>query len=449
MSKTPPNAPHVDPSVAKVLDLSSNRHVAPMMQLVEDLSRADDPQDVLRTFGEGIRKVRPIHAYLSLSTRGLGPGQFKITRYLPGFTERELEPSDPWSNWHKLPVLSGGLLGQIVEAGAPVILHDLKLRDDPAIADMLAPYGSLMAVPLFDQGLAQNWAIQLNDGPDGFTVEELDESILRANLVGSTVRNVLVAKQLREANTWIEHEIDQIASIQKTLLPAEVPQIPGLAIATHYETFDRAGGDMFDFVNVFDGPDVTSTPWGLFIADASGHGPAAAVVAAMMHTILRTYPKRPRGPAEVLEYANRHLFAKRIADSFVTAFLAFYDPALRRLQYCRAGHPPPLLKHGDTRPVDRIESAGNVPLGVLDQVGYEDGSITLEPGQSLVLYTDGITEARDAGGGYFGVEGIESAIASCTGEPDCVVAAVVQSLHEHQGRARPDDDQTIVAVQVR
>ena len=443
---------NIESSVATALDVSSSERVGLMMDLVVKLSRAHDPQEVLRVFADGFRRVQSFNAYLSLSIRGLKAGQYKITRFLSDFADGSLQGVDPWSRWHEIKALRGGILGSIIAGARPVILHDLHVDHDEAVGDMLAPYRSLMAIPLFDDGQPLNWAIELDEEDNRFSVEQLEEAILRANLVGNTVRNVLIAKQLGEASSWIQREIDQIASIQRSLLPAGIPQIPGLEIATHYQTFNSAGGDLYDFMTTRPdgGAGEPDDSWGILIADASGHGPSAAVVTAMLHSIVHTFPSLPRNPAEVLEYANRHLMTKQIADSFVTAFFAMYDPSSRRLRYSRAGHPPPLLKQsfGPGGAALRIDDAGAIPLGISEDVGYVDASVQLEPGQTLVLYTDGITEANGPGGNMFGVDGIERAVKDCTGEPGCIVESIVGSLRAHQAGARPTDDQTIVAIQV-
>src|SRR5205814_10421494 len=116
------------------------------------------------------------------------------------------------------------------------------------------------------------------------------------------------------ANAHILREIDHIAAIQRSMLPEPLPQIPGVVLDASYDTFDRAGGDYYDVVPLRRmGRGVQRDPYGpscVLIADASGHGPSAAVVVAMMHAMMRTYPKEPRGPAELLHYFNQHLLAR-------------------------------------------------------------------------------------------------------------------------------------------
>ncbi len=98
--------------------------------------------------------------------------------------------------------------------------------------------------------------------------------------------------------------------------------------------------------------------------------------------------------------------------------------------------------------VVRLDGVGGVPLGVLEAVEYQEESIILDPGQTIVLYTDGITEALSPQGRMFGVEGIEISLIECTGAPDCVISHVTEALKAHESNVRPNDDQTIVVMKV-
>src|SRR5262249_36575182 len=145
--------------------------------------------------------------------------------------------------------------------------------------------------------------------------------------------------------------------------PQELPEIPGLKAAASYRTLGDAGGDLYDFVPLGQrvGSDGTDHRWAVLIGDVSGHGASAAVVMAMLHSILHAFPHRPVGPAEVLTYANKHLCAKRIGNVFATCILCFYDPDTRALTYARAGHPPAILAAGNGSDSRRLEEAGDLP----------------------------------------------------------------------------------------
>ncbi len=133
----------------------------------------------------------------------------------------------------------------------------------------------------------------------------------------------------------------------------------------------------------------------------------------------------------------------------MTALFAIYDPMTRQFTYSRAGHNPPLLMWPQRgREISRLEENGGVPLGIVAGESYGETSITLVPGQTLVLYTDGITEATSPAGKMFDIKGIETSLTECTGEPECVIDHLTTAVREHEAGIRPRDDQTLVVIRV-
>ncbi len=449
----------------RILHYPDNKRLPVLLDLVSDLSKANDPSQVLRAFGMGWSKLAGSSGYISLSCRGLEPGEYRITRMLVLDSTLMSRGDNLWAPSGELPIHTDGLLGQIVRGAKPVIVQDLDVKDDPVLGDSIAEYCSLTATPLFDGGEILNWAISLSQDPSVHTEKELEDVLLRSNLVGGTVKHVQTAKKLREVHQRIKDEVEKIANIQRALLPETLPDIPGLSIAARYQTYDQAGGDMYSFHPLGTGLSHTiKNPdgrWAIFIGDVSGHGPAAAVVMAMVESMLASYPMTPDTTGQVLDYLNKHLCSKRIYSTFVTAFHALYDPATRRLTYSRAGHPPALWRKpgsdgantGDIGAanevdVEELEAVGGLPLGVMPEETYEDASVVLEPGQTLVLYTDGIPETRSPDGAFFGTEGIVRALCDCSGEADCAVDTVMQHVRKHEAGERPQDDQTLVVMRV-
>ena len=435
----------------RTVDLSGNQRVAILMETMGAVSRATDPEQVIELFSQGMMRLNGRRGLMAINTRGLQPGQYRITRLVHDDGEKVIDSSTAWSDAGDATIREGGFFGHLIRTAYPELIHHFHLQDDPVIGSVLERYGSMMAIPIFDDGEPLNWAIFLHREDDGFDADDLEQAILRSNVIGRAARNVQIASQLRQAHGLIQAEVEQIATIQRTLLPAKIPDIAGLRFATSYETFDQAGGDRYDFIAISrcheTGAVEDESAWMLLIADASGHGPAAAVVTAMVHAILHAYPDQPCGSAELLGHLNQHLVAKRIESSFVTAFLGIYDPTARTLTYSRAGHDPPLVKSA-SGPVHRLNEIGSIPLGIMAGVEYQQATVELEPGQTLVLYTDGITEARSPAGEMFGVAGMERALASCSGEASCVVESIRRDLLAHEAGVRPRDDQTLIAIEV-
>jgi phosphoserine phosphatase RsbU/P len=439
----------------RILDFPDNKRLPVLMGLVSDLSKAINPSEVLRVFGAGWAELAGASGYISLSCRGLKPGEYRITRLFARDDVQIDRDEALWQPSGDKPIHAGGLLGKIVSGGKPVIVQDLDVRDDPVIGDAIAGYRSLTATPLFDGGKPLNWSINLSKDAGVHTEKELEDVLLRSNLVGGTVRHVQTAKKLREAHQRIKDEVARIANIQQALLPEKLPEIPGLSIAAKYQTYDEAGGDLYFFHEMGAGFGHTSKKpdgrWAILIGDVSGHGPAAAVVMAMVESMLASYPMTPDTTGQVFDYLNQHLCAKRIFSTFVTAFSALYDPATRMLTYSRAGHPPPLWRKPNTNgrvDVEELSGVGGLPLGIIPTETYADTTIQLEPGHTVTLYTDGIPETRSPNGEFFGTAGIENALRECSGEADCAVDTIMKHVRQHEAGSKPQDDQTLVVMKV-
>jgi sigma-B regulation protein RsbU (phosphoserine phosphatase) len=442
-----------DPDLAGMgfVDITGHAGITAFMRMAPAISAATTPEQVVDAYTDAVRRLRQAgeksFALITLSTVGVEPGHYRITRII-GFDGLNRLPDSPWNHKDRLPVVSGGLMGRIIHAGLPALCPHLDLPDDPVLGDFLSQCGSMIAVPAFMDGKPTHWNFQFRREAGGFDADDLATAILRANMIGSNVRNVQVNQELRQLNEQMREDVKRIAQIQHALLPENLPLIAGLDIAASYQMYDQAGGDIYDFVSLgrADGGRANDPEgrWVILVGDVSGHGPAAAVVMAMLHAILRTFPRAPKGPHELLRYANHHLVAKQIENSFVTALLGIYDPPTRRFSYARAGHPPPIVKSGEK--LIQLDDAGDLPLGIIADTPYICAQVTFEPGETLVLYTDGITEAAGPDGNDFGVEGVKRALSCCDGTPNCVIETITEQVQKHQKGIHPNDDQTILAI---
>ena len=216
-----------------------------------------------------------------------------------------------------------------------------------------------MAIPMFDQGVALNMVILLRKEPAAFASEELPELVWMSNLFGRATSSLVMSEDLQRANQALDREMKAVGDIQRSLLPAHLPKIPTLDIATHYHPSQRAGGDYYDFFPLPDGK------WGIFIADVSGHGTPAAVLMAVTHCIAHTNPGQAQPPAQILDYLNHHLATLYTSqnESFVTAFYGVYDPSLAALTYACAGHNPPRLKRCQDGTLLALESSRRLAPG--------------------------------------------------------------------------------------
>src|SRR5262249_17660593 len=231
------------------------------------------------------------------------------------------EQINPWKEPDRLPLFQGGLLAELIYGNHPMIINDLQLgRDEPA-AQYLSGFRSLVAIPMFDQGVSLNMVISLAREPGAFADEELPEMVWLSNLFGRATYNLVLSDELKETNHTLDQELKGVGEIQRSLLPAQLPQIAKLDLAAYYQPSQRSGGDYYDFFALSDGR------WGILIADVSGHGTPAAVLMAVTHCIAHTNPGACETPARVLTYLNQQLarLYTRKNDTFVTAFYGVYD----------------------------------------------------------------------------------------------------------------------------
>ncbi|HJW91136.1 MAG TPA: PP2C family protein-serine/threonine phosphatase, partial [Anaerolineales bacterium] len=191
----------------------------------------------------------------------------------------------------------------------------------------------------------------------------------------------------------IEEELHLARLVQETLLPKDIPSIPGWELASHWLPAREMSGDFYDFLALPDGR------LGLIIGDVSGKGMPAALVMAITQSILRATAERITPPAEVLERANKLILPHMPANMFATCLYMILDPATGCLQFANAGHNLPILltDRGVVEP-----RATGMPLGLLPGMTYDQKDVHLEPGNRLLMYTDGLVEAHNPQREMFG-----------------------------------------------
>jgi sigma-B regulation protein RsbU (phosphoserine phosphatase) len=168
---------------------------------------------------------------------------------------------------------------------------------------------------------------------------------------------------------------------------------------------------------------------------------------AIIHTVLHAHPAAVTGPAELLRHANRHLCDKKLRG-FVTLFLAVYEPTNRRLTYSSAGHPPPLHKTVNENIPTELDQANSYPIGIDAEESFQEASIQISPGDLLLLYTDGITEARSRAGQMLDVPALRQAFEIAGNSPAAVIQRLRALVRDHQQGGAALDDQTMVVAKV-
>lgn len=409
------------------------------------ISGVSDPEELVETYWKNIHDLLSVDDYISLSRRGVEPPDYLITR-----SSRFTEDINPWIERHKLPRLRGGLLGEIAYADKPVIIDDLPavLKPDDPAHFYLAGFQSLVAYPQYDAGQALNVTCMLLPLGHAIDHEVIPTIHWQSGLFGRGTQNLVLRNSLAAALASLDKELQTVGSIQRSLLPVTLPNIPGFELAASYETSARAGGDYYDFFPLEGGR------WGIFIADVAGHGTPAAVLMAITHAIAHAKPNTHTPPAALLGFLNRQLCrAYTHNGAFVTAFYAVLDPETRNLEYSVAGHNPPRLVHGGR--VLPLSANIALPLGIEDSETYGQSSATMQSRDLLLLYTDGITEAMPASIAgsspiqreLFGVERLDKVVLDFTNAaPTECIARIRAAVAAFAENAPPADDATLIAI---
>jgi sigma-B regulation protein RsbU (phosphoserine phosphatase) len=339
----------------------------------------------------------------------------------------------------------------VLDQMKPAIVSMIEPDLQRALAAYQLPTRSAMVIPIYLDGRISRWVLVSGIAEHQFASVDLEQAVLLANLAGTYMARIEETEALARANSWIKKELNDIARIHGLLLPQEKVAIKGTSYASYFQSCDTAGGDYFDIVNLSDlifknAGDGKADSWGVIIADASGHGAAAAVEVAMFDAILRTYRAGQNdGPASVFNYTNHYFFTRKLRGSYITALIMSYDPQTATLTYANAGHPPALLLSPDGQL--QVLQHADIPLGVEQEWQWQNMQISLEPGTLIVTYTDGITEAMSPDKEQFGMERLCNIVQQCSGVDDCI-ARVRAAIETHQGGGKQTDDHALLAFKI-
>ena len=240
----------------------------------------------------------------------------------------------------------------------------------------------------------------------------------------------------------IESELALARQIQRSFVPLVPPELPGYEVASHYEAAYEVGGDFFDVFRLVSDPDRLA----IVIADVTGKGIAAAMLMAFARPLIHAAVDNARAPAEALLRTNRILVEERRSALFITALCAIVDLATGQLRLSNAGHESPLLVPGDGGPVRWLEGSGPM-IGAFGSLELGECRSDLAPGDTVLLYTDGVTDARASSGERFGDERLLEVIDRCRGETARqTVDSIAAATRAFQGEMPAADDVTIVAI---
>jgi PAS domain S-box-containing protein len=244
-------------------------------------------------------------------------------------------------------------------------------------------------------------------------------------------------QEVAQERERIEQELRVARMIQHALLPKSLPEVVGHEIAVYYQPAREVGGDFYDFLRLPDGR------LGLIVGDVSGKGVPAAIVMAITRTMLRS-AYHLGSPGEILQKVNDELFSDIPPNVFVTCLAAILDSKTGRLQYANAGHDPPFVRHASG--VGKLRATG-MPLGLMAGMTYEQKEITLQPGENVLLYSDGLAEAHSQHHEMFGFPRIEEFVGAHA-EGARLIDSLLAELERFTGEDwEQEDDITLLTLQ--
>jgi sigma-B regulation protein RsbU (phosphoserine phosphatase) len=278
-----------------------------------------------------------------------------------------------------------------------------------------------------------------------FTPRHQQMMELLAPQVAIALENARLYEKIAKEEARLERDLDAARTLQSYLMPACCPDLPGLQMSAHYEPAREIGGDFYDFM-VHNGPDGKPQGLVLFTGDVSGKGAAAALYAAMVIGALRNVAQQHLSPGEMLLALNEILLQRRAESRYVALSCAYFDLESRTLEMANAGLNLPVLCRGGQILDVHVEG---VPLGLLEDVEYETVLVMLEPGDTVVFCSDGITDNLNPAREDFGTQRLKDLVLANCNLP---TSEMVEMIFEHVNawaHGRPAfDDQTVVALKV-
>lgn len=354
--------------------------------------------------------------------------------------------SDPVRAQRRVPADERSSSGRVMRTQEPIMHADIEIRElKPWMADWLPQeaFKAACVTPLVADGRSIGALVVDSREPRHLAENEIRFLQLMANQAAIAMEKARLHREEIQRHR-LEEELAVARQIQLSMLPPGEPQAQGWEFGMHYEAARQVGGDFYDF---FELPDSNATAQlALVVADVADKGVPAALFMALSRTMIRSVAISDRSPATALSRANDLILNDSQTDLFLTAFYAALDVENGRMIYSNAGHNPPLWYRSQEQSFQELSTDG-IALGVISDITLEDALIEVAPGDLLVFYTDGVTEAMNADLEEFGVERLKAAIADAAADSAARIRdAVVAAVDAYTGDAPRWDDFTLLVA---
>jgi sigma-B regulation protein RsbU (phosphoserine phosphatase) len=422
-----------------------------LLAMIQTLSQARDAYELFELAAR-YTSDGPIageaHAIVVVSTEAAQPGEYQITRKLLSVPRRRQSIEVADAN-EPSAFTQGGFVGSILRKRQPELISGIDLGGDPVLGDDFSSFDSCLFIPLFSSGRMTKRVLFFRRGWDEVEFDHVERVMLIMNLIETAIESINNANRSEELSSLLDSQFEQMSRIQRRLLPRESEERIGewhgaagsdcaLDVGMSYRPADHAGGDYYNIIQ-------DNGRLGILVADVSGHGADAAMIMGMMHAVMHGGVPLSEGPGKVLSFLNSRLKPLMSDSRFITVFFVIIDEATGSMVYSCAGHPPPRLRGADGS-ITQLDQAADAPIGVLDDLEYQSADSTLNPGDVLVLFTDGITESFAPDGSAFGAGHLDSTIAKLNGSAADIALGLDAAATKFRGSPDPEDDTTVVVI---
>lgn len=439
--------------------------VVALKELVARLHREQNKiQDLLSSLGFALRSFNNLNQFLELiplmATRVTDADGSALFLYKPNGQIR-LEQLH-WQDSRQRKDIRKAL--ETASSQITVLPNSVPLTTSTGILDdymhrYLGPDVQIFGTAILVKHTERGWLYVLSRDPE-YSWTETRQKLVRlvADQTAVAIENDELAVELKKKER-LDQELEIGAEIQRRLFPRQCPNIPGVLLAARCKPANRVGGDYYDFIPVNYNPlklnetkNTEDARWGLVIGDVMGKGVPAGLIMTMMRGMLRGEVLHGNSPSGILQNLNRVMYADlENSHRFVTLFYSEYSPLTRMLYYSNAAHNPPLWWHAATKNVTRLDTIGML-IGLDANSQYEDAQAQLEPGDTIIYYTDGLTDAAAAGGDRFDednfVNSFHTACKYCS-QPQEIVDYLFDQVQQFIGSDKQNtDDMTLVVLQI-
>ncbi len=344
------------------------------------------------------------------------------------------------------PTFSRTIFNHVTREGLAILCEDIgaddRFGDSPSVKE--SRIRTMMCVPLWDRERHSVGVIQIDTQDEHGRFEEDDLELMAAiaGPVSVAIENArLHALAVKQAD--MEREAHDARAVQLAIIPEKKPHLPGYEFWHFYEPARSVGGDYFDYRPIpRSGPPFAQPAdhWAIAIGDVSGKGMPAALLMAQLSSEVRLLIQTEPDPARVVDRLNRDLCASRADERFITFLLVLLDGQRHELTVVNAGHMGPMIRRSDGRIEVIGEEQSGPPLGLMEEQAYEAVMTSINSGDVVLLYTDGVNEALDNEGRLFGIERLKQTLATAPTEAGKVGDSILDAVRRHvAGRTQSDD----------